>query len=146
MTMQNTAILQPFLAMMLLTMVVWIAMYVRRIGYLRAQRIPPQKLTTPDQVVAIIPESVQLPAYNLRNLLELPVLFYALCLYLFATGTGDSVYVALAWVYVALRALHSLVHCTRNIVMHRFMVYLASSVVLFWMIGRASLQLAGQVT
>jgi hypothetical protein len=143
--MQNTAILQPFLAMMWLTMIVWVLMYVKRIGYLRAQRVPPQKLTTPDQVAAVIPESEQLPAYNLRNLFELPVLFYFVCLYLVVTDTSDSLYVVLAWVYVALRALHSLIHCTGNIVTRRFLVYMASSLVLWFMLLRASLQLAGQV-
>jgi hypothetical protein len=143
--MQDSEILQPFLALMLLTVVVWVAMYVKRIGYLKAHQVPPQKLTTPDQVAAIIPESVQLPAYNLRNLLELPVLFYLICLYLFVTGTSDSLYLLLAWIYVALRALHSLIHCTRNIVMQRFLVYFASSLVLFLMLSRASLQVFGGV-
>lgn len=139
--MQNTAILQPLLALMLLTMIVWVLMYVKRIGYLKAQRVPPQKLTTPDKVAAIIPESVQLPAYNLRNLLELPVLFYVLCLYLFATGSVDAAFLVMAWLYVGLRAVHSLIHCTHNIVMQRFLAYVASSVVLFVMLLRAAAQL-----
>ena len=76
-------------------------MYARRIGYLKANRVHPQKLTTPANVAGIIPEEVQLPAYNLRNLLELPILFYALCLYLFLTGSVDAIYVGAALQLVA---------------------------------------------
>ena len=138
--MEESQILAPFLAMMLLTMVVWVVMYVKRIGYIKANRINPQKLATPDNVASILPESVQLPAYNLRNLLELPVLFYALCLYLFVTGSVDGIYVVAAWIFVAVRALHSIIHCSANIVMQRFLVYFTSSIVLWLMLLRAAVQ------
>jgi hypothetical protein len=141
--MQGHEILQPFLAMMLLTLAVWIVMYVKRIGYLTANQVHPQKLTTPDNVAAVIPEQTQWPAYNLRNLLELPILFYALCLYLFVTGTVDAIYVWAAWGFVALRAVHSLIHCTTNVVMRRFQAYMASSLLLWFMLVRACLQLFG---
>lgn len=127
--------------MMLLTMAVWIVMYARRIGYLKKHRVHPQKLTTPDKVAEIVPEAVQLPAYNLRNLVELPVLFYLLCLYLYATGTVDSAYVWAAWVFVVMRTAHSVIHCTTNVVMQRFQVYLMSSIVLWFMLLRATWQL-----
>ena len=139
--MQGSEILQPFLAMMVLTMVVWILMYAKRISYLTSHSVHPQKLTTPDKVAAVIPEETQWPAYNLRNLLELPILFYALCLYLYATGSADSVYLWAAWAFVALRALHSVIHCSTNIVMRRFKVYMASSLVLWFMLLRASFEL-----
>ena len=143
--MDGSQILAPFLAMMLLTMVVWIVMYVRRIGYLKANRVHPQKLTTPENVAGIIPEEVQLPAYNLRNLLELPILFYALCLYLFLTGSVDAIYVGGAWAFVAIRTVHSIIHCSSNVVMQRFAAYMASSVVLWLMVLRAALQLVATV-
>ena len=139
--MQDTQILQPFMAMMLLTLVVWIALYVRRIRYLVVNRVHPQKLATPEKVPEVIPEQVQYPAYNFRNLLELPVLFYALCLYLYTTGTADAIYVWSAWAYVVLRTAHSAIQCTVNIVMRRFQVYMASSLVLWFMVLRATLQL-----
>lgn len=142
--MQGTEILQPFLAMMLLTLVVWIALYVRRIGYLKGNRIHAQRVRTPEKVAEVIPEQVQYPAHNFRNLLELPILFYALCLYLFVTGTADPLYVWAAWAYVLLRAVHSAIQCTSNIVMQRFAAYLASSLVLWFMLLRATLQLWGQ--
>lgn len=143
--MEGSQILAPFLAMMLLTMVVWIVMYVKRISYLRANRVHPQKLTTPDKVAAIIPEAVQLPAYNLRNLLELPILFYGLCLYLYVTDSVDAIYLGAAWAFVAIRTVHSVIHCSSNVVMQRFSAYLASSIVLWLMVLRAVLQLVANI-
>jgi len=137
--MQGNEIFGPFFGMILLTLIVWIALYVRRIGYLKRNRIHAQKVSTPDKVVDVIPEHVQYPAYNFRNLLELPVLFYVLCLYLYVSGNVDSLYVIAAWLFVALRAVHSTIQCTTNIVMQRFTAYMAGAVVLWLMVLRAAL-------
>jgi len=137
--MQATEIFGPFFAMILLTFTVWTVMYVRRIRYSMANRIHAQRLGTPEKAVKILPEEVQYPAYNLSNLLELPIIFYALCLYLFVTGNVDALYVIAAWSYVGLRAVHSAIQCTTNIVMRRFAVYMASSLVLWFMVFRAAL-------
>lgn len=137
--MQGNEIFGPFFGMILLTLIVWIALYVRRIGYLKRNRIHAQKVSTPDKVVDVIPEHVQYPAYNFRNLLELPVLFYMLCLYLYVSGNVDTLYVIAAWLFVGLRAVHSTIQCTTNIVMQRFTAYMAGAVVLWFMVLRAAL-------
>ena len=137
--MQGNEIFGPFFAMILLTLTVWIVMYVGRIRYSMANRINAQRLETPEKVVQVLPEEIQYPAYNLRNLLELPIIFYAMCLYLFVTANVDALYVIAAWSYVGLRAVHSVIQCTTNIVMRRFAVYMASSLVLWFMVFRAAL-------
>ena len=139
--MDKGAILYPFLGMMLLTAVVWIYMYYRRLSFILKQRIPPQALRTPERASGIIPESAQYPANNLRNLLELPVIFYALCLYLYVTGSVDAIYVGSAWAFLALRIVHSANHCTINRVKPRFFSYFVSAWVLWFMVGRALVQL-----
>lgn len=138
--MQPAAIIGPFLAMAVLTLAVWILLYVRRVRYLLAERIDPQRIATPEQKHALIPAEVNLPANNLANLFELPVLFYALCLYLYVSGTADLAFVGAAWVFVAARALHSFVHCTSNHVMTRFRIYMAASLALWFMLLRAVIQ------
>ena len=135
--MDQEAILYPFLGMMLLTAIVWIYMYVRRLSFISGNRIPPQELTTPERASLILPESVRLPANNLRNLLELPVIFYALSLYLYVTGTADAIYVWAAWIFLGLRVIHSANHCTINRVKARFLTYFVSALVLWFMVGRA---------
>ncbi len=136
-------ILAPFLGMMLLTALVWVYMYARRLTYIRANRIPPQELTTPEKAAKLLPEAVVVPAHNLRNLLELPVIFYALCLYLYVTESVDGVHVVSAWLFVALRAAHSAVHCSVNIVVLRFATYFAAALVLWFMLARVLLRAAG---
>ena len=141
--MQQHAILAPFLAMMLLTMFVWIYMYMRRIHYSVVNRINPQKLATPEKAAALIPEQINNPANNLKNLFEMPVLFYALCLYLLLTQTVDTTYAIAAWLFVAFRVLHSIVQCTSNHVMTRFRLYMIASLALWFMFLRALFQSFG---
>jgi len=133
----NAAILQPVLAMFVLTAVVWVVLYARRLPAMRRAGVPTQTYTTPDKGAALLPESVAYPANNFRNLFELPVLFYALCLYLYVTGTADATDVTAAWIFMGFRAVHSAIHCTVNIVIWRFGAYLVSTLALFFMIGRA---------
>ncbi len=133
----NDAIFGPMLALMVLTLLVWTFMYHKRLGYIIRKKIDSQKLRTPMHGAKVFPEEVIYPGLNLTNLFELPVLFYALCLYLYVTGTVDQFYLILAWVFVAGRALHSLVHVTVNNVNVRFIVYMLASFVLWAMLGRA---------
>ena len=73
------------------------------------------------------------PADNFRNLFEVPVLFFAVCCALAVTDTVTGIQLALAWAFVALRAAHSFIHVTYNRVMHRFTVYVASTICVFAM-------------
>jgi hypothetical protein len=79
---------------------------------------------------ANVPGPVALPNRNLMNLLELPLLFYIVCVALYVTKTVDGAALGLAWSYVALRAAHSAVHLTYNNVFHRLAAFAASNVVL----------------
>ncbi len=79
------------------------------------------------------------PSDNLKNLFEIPVIFYALALYLFVTNQVDAAYVTAAWVFVVFRALHSAIHCTVNIVMLRFYLYLFSTLAVWFIAARAAL-------
>jgi len=138
-TFDQTIIFKPFVAMLLLTFAVWLFMYARRLTAMYQLKLDPQRFTTPDKVSAALPESVQYAAYNLRNLSELPILFYAVCLALFALNRVDMTYVELAWAFAGFRALHSLVHCTVNIVKVRFTFYLLASLALWAMIVRLAM-------
>ncbi len=141
--MSGNSIFHPMLGMMALTAVVWVAMYAKRIPAMKKARLPAQTYTIPDTISDHLPEAVNYPAYNLKNLFELPVLFYALCLYLYVTGLVDQIYLAAAWLFFVLRVLHSIVHCTKNIVMLRFYLYSAAALVLWFMLGRALIRELG---
>jgi hypothetical protein len=79
---------------------------------------------------ANVPPEVSIPNRNYMNLLEIPILFYAVCLAMFVTQAATPRAVAFAWAYVALRALHSAVHLTYNKVLHRLVFFALSNVVL----------------
>lgn len=137
--MDRSAIFLPFLSVMLLTLVVWVAMYVVRLRYVFINNIQSFDLSTPEKINALIPEKVNNPSNNLKNLFELPVLFYALCLYLYLTNTVDEVFVYTAWVFFVFRALHSFVQCFFNIVALRFCCYMLASFALWFMLMRCIL-------
>jgi hypothetical protein len=134
-------LLAPMLSMMALTAMVWLFMYVRRLGHMLAHGIDAQEVSSPQKMAALIPEAVERPANNLRNLFEMPVLFYALCLLLVQQGWAQALDVQLAWAFVGLRALHSLVHCTINVVNARFAFYALSSIALWVLLARACFKL-----
>jgi hypothetical protein len=137
--MPATAIFGPFFAMMLLTFVVWVYMYARRIAFIRSRNLTPEELT-PAAFAQLQPPAVSNPSDNLKNLFEIPVLFYALALHLFATEQVDAAYVSAAWIFVGFRVLHSAVHCTVNIIMLRFYLYLFSTLAVWFIAARAALQ------
>jgi hypothetical protein len=137
--MPQTAIFGPFFATMLLTLVVWAYMYVRRIHFIRTSGLTPAELAVPGVLAERSPAAVSNPSENLKNLFEIPVLFYALALYLFATGQVDAAYVGTAWIFAGFRALHSAVHCTFNLVILRFYLYLVATLAVWFMLVRAAL-------
>ena len=80
---------------------------------------------------ARVPGEVSIPNRNYMNLLELPMLFYVVCVLNYIAGpTVSTATLALAWSYVGLRALHSLIHLTYNDVMHRLAFFVASNLAL----------------
>lgn len=128
-----TAMLMPMAAMVALTAVVWLRLYFERIGEMRERRIRPQSVATSREMAAALVRTQS--ADNLRNLFEIPVLFYALCLAVTSVGAATTLLVNGAWAYVVLRAVHSLIHCTYNRVMHRFATYVASTALMFVLWG-----------
>jgi hypothetical protein len=121
--------LLPLLAQVLLTFVVWAWLYITRVREMKNKRIDPQALKLRSQLQSQLTDSAA-PANNFMNLLEMPVLFYLAVLLSLVLLVQDQVLVALAWTYVILRVVHSLIHCTYNRVMHRFLVYFSSCLIL----------------
>jgi hypothetical protein len=126
--MTGNLILLPAFAMVALTFAVLLRLMFTRIGYLRTQRIHPQRVANAAQMAALVPDTRA--ADNVRNLFELPVLFYLAVIVAFLTAQGGIVVMTLAWGYVILRCAHSFIHCTYNKVMHRFYAFLSSVIVL----------------
>lgn len=135
--MDQYRIFGPFFGMMLLTLVVLLYMYARRIPFIRSLKLQLQQMT-PSEFARLSPPAVSNPSDNLKNLFEVPVIFYALALYLFVVQQVDTLYLVAAWGFVVLRALHSAVHCTINIVMLRFGLYALSVACVAFILLRAA--------
>lgn len=129
----------PILGLVALTALVWLRMLLGRARRMREKGLVPQDMPSR----ALADEKLgdaQTTNNALMNLFEIPVLFYTLSLTLIVLGKGDVIYVAGLWLYVALRAVQALVHITYNTVLHRGVVYLASTALLFLMWARLALQ------
>ncbi len=130
--MPANAILVPLLAMVAVTALVWCVLYQQRLGEMGRKRIDPQRLATASDATALLDD--RRASDNFRNLFELPVLFHVGALAAFVTNAVDAWLLGFAWAFVALRAVHSLVHCTYNRVVHRFVAYFLATLALwaFW--------------
>lgn len=76
------------------------------------------------------------PAHNYAHLMEQPTLFYAAAAILAIMGPGAADVLA-AWIYVALRIVHSIWQATVNKVPVRFLLFLVSTLALLFLAIRA---------
>ena len=121
----------PALAMALLTFVVWLRLFFTRIPEMKRERIHPQSIALSAQAATRLSDTRA--ADNFRNLFELPVLFYAALLFGSWLAIDAPAFFVLAWLFVALRVIHSVIHCGYNKVVHRFYAYAAGGWVLWAM-------------
>ncbi|MBV1876827.1 MAG: MAPEG family protein [Pseudomonadales bacterium] len=133
--MNQADIFLPFFLLMILTTIVWFYMYAKRIPFIQSSKLTPAQLS-PAEFNRLSPPEISNPSDNLKNLFELPAVFYALVLYLFTTNNVDGISLAAAWIFVVFRILHSLIHCTINIIMLRFALYCISAMTLWLMVAR----------
>ncbi len=127
----------PVLATLILTLLVWIYLFVQRISYSRGHDIDIEAFKTPGDTAKLIPGPDSTASNNFKNLLEMPLIFYVICFYLTIFGGIDGTHVACAWLFVTFRVLHSLIHCTFNRVALRFATYMLASISVWIMVVRA---------
>ena len=133
--------LTPVLALILWTFIMWVLMYKRRIPAMQAITKNIQDFIDDPKLGEKIPAKARWAADNYNHLHEGPVLFYALMFYLSLSGQGDELNLMIAWAYVAVRVIHSIVQVTSNKVMARFSLFVLSTILLIVMAVRAGIQL-----
>lgn len=135
------AILQPVVALAAWTMVMWFWLYGTRIPALSAAKVDPEELVNDPQLTLdnVLPPQVQWKAHNYNHLHEAPTVFYAIAITLAIVGQGDGLNAQIAWVYVGLRVIHSIIQATINKVTLRFGVFALSSFCLMFLVARAAL-------
>ncbi|WP_375271185.1 MAPEG family protein [Sphingomonas sp.] len=125
-------LLWPTFALVALVFVVWGTLFVQRMAHMRRTRPKTADFASGEAARRYF-QPVELPANNLANLFELPVLYFALVPLLIVTGQAHLPQVVLAWLFVALRAAHSYAHVVARKAPLRFMLFLGSSAVLIAM-------------
>ena len=136
----NTMI-APVMVLVAWSLLIWLWMYVRRIPAMSKAGIKPQDAAFPGSLNGL-PAPARQAADNYNHLMEQPTIFYAAALAIQVAGHADGWALRLAWTYVALRVLHSLVQVSVNIVGARFLMFLLSTLTLAWMVVRELVRLA----
>lgn len=130
--METNEILGPVATLALWSMVMWVWMYATRLPAMRRAKIDTAKLVggTGQNLENVLPPDVQWKAHNYNHLMEQPTIFYAIAISLAIGGMGGGLNAQLAWAYVVLRILHSLIQVTVNRVLWRFCVFALASLAL----------------
>jgi hypothetical protein len=122
------SLIQPIVGLVILTGIVWVMMVVyRNVAVIRRAASLRYFQTYTTEAPA---EWVERPARAYMNLLELPVLFYVVCLLMLATGRFDAVQVSLAWLFMLIRYAHAIIHIGFNYVPLRFAAFAGGAITL----------------
>lgn len=126
--MSQTAILLPVIALALWTQLMLLFIPIRRVGAARKRLVTDEDFRYGES--ARVPPEVSIPNRHLMNLLEMPLLFYVVCLCFYVTQQATALVLQLAWAYFVLRVAHSIIHLGYNKVLHRMAAYAFSNFVL----------------
>ncbi len=137
----NRALLLPVLALVLWTFVMWLWMYATRLPAMRAARMKPDPQAPRGEQMASLPAAVRWKADNYNHLFEQPTIYYATLIVLALVSAEQGVDLVLAWTYVGLRVVHSLVQAMVNKIEVRFVIFFLSSLVLLVLAVRTTLVL-----
>lgn len=128
----QSEILKPVVVLAAWTMIMWLWMYATRLPAMGKAKIDAKSWVggVGTDLDKVLPAKTQWVAHNYNHLHEQPTVFYAVALALAFMGAGNSLNATIAWAYVALRIVHSLVQVTTNRVLIRFGVFALSSLCL----------------
>jgi hypothetical protein len=133
--MYDHGMLAPVVALVIWTMIMLIWLYATRIPAMQKAKVKPGEATKA-QMEALPSANV---ANNYNHLMEQPTLFYVVCFVLHLTDQAYEINIGLAWLYVALRIVHSLIQATVNVILIRWLVFMAASVVLGALVFHAAI-------
>lgn len=139
----NPQLLGPVVALVAWTMVMWLWMYATRIPAILKMNMAMDPNAPRGEQMALLPANVRWKADNYNHLMEQPTIFYALVLALAVMGNTAESTLVLAWAYVGLRVVHSLVQALVNKIELRFGLFVLSNIPLFGLTGAAASQLLG---
>jgi len=135
--------LLPVLALVCWTLIMWLWMYATRIPAMQKAGIDPDSARHPGTYGGALPSYVRSIADNYNHLHEQPTLFYALMFFAALTGGADQTALYIAWAYVGLRVVHSLVQVLTGKVIARFSMFVLASIPIFALTIKEVLRIFG---
>ena len=127
--MDQLALLKPVLILIIWTFIIFLIMAFGRVSFMNN----PQDAADSKDYKNQLPTWVNRTADNYNHLFEQPVAFYAVTLSIALVNSFDSLVVQLAWAYVLIRIIHSLVQLTINIVLVRFFLFASGWLIIAFM-------------
>ncbi len=131
--------LAPVIALAIWSAIIWFWMYATRIPAILKARMALDSAAPRGSQMELLPAAVRWKADNFNHLMEHPTVFYAVAISLAVLGDATTTSVYLAWGYVAVRVIHSLVQVLTNHIQTRFALFVLSSLVLFGLTFRAAM-------
>lgn len=138
--MNNSLLIEPALALIILTFIVAMTMMWTRVKAMKAHKVAPQRAEDASKLKGLLPREVMRISDNYNHLHEQPLIFYVLCIFISVANMADHTFAYLAWVYVILRAAHSITQICLGDVMQRFVLFAISWLVLGVMMIRLAFQ------
>jgi len=135
--MYDHGMIAPVVALAIWSLIMLIWLYATRIPAMQKAQIKPDAATKA-QMEALPAARV---AANYNHLMEQPTIFYALCFALQLMNQDSHINIGLAWAYVLLRVIHSLVQATANVIIVRFAIFVVASLVLMALAFHAAMAL-----
>lgn len=124
--MYEHGMIAPVVALVIWSLIMLIWLYATRIPAMAKAKIKPGAASKA-QMEGLPVANV---ANNYNHLMEQPTLFYAICFALQFMDQANDINIGLAWLYVALRVVHSFVQATANIIIIRFSIFMLASLTL----------------
>jgi hypothetical protein len=139
--MYEHGMIAPVVALVIWSLIMLVWLYATRIPAMAKAKVDPEKVKDGGAPFDLLPVGARRVAANYNHLHEQPTLFYAICFALQLLGQTQDINIGLAWLYVVLRVLHSLVQATINIIMIRWLIFMASALVLMALTFHAAIAL-----
>jgi hypothetical protein len=136
----QSSMVAPVMALVAWSLLMWVWMYIQRIPAMQKAGVKPQDARFPGSL-DILPDGARQAADNYNHLMEQPTIFYAAALAIQVAGHADGVGIHLAWAYVAVRVIHSLLQISVNLVPVRFLLFVISTGVLAALVVRELMRL-----
>lgn len=126
----HSPILAPIVTLVAWSMIMWTWMYATRLPAMFKAKMKSDPYAPRGEQMNQLPANVRWKADNYNHLMEQPTIFYAIALTLALMDAGSGVNLMLAWAYVGLRVVHSLVQAIINKIELRFVIFVLSSLAL----------------